>query len=363
MHLSWNCCKNFCEMLLFAATFLSAYIHAHSDTMGVVQFGSIHDLLKLSTFPWTSKFDIYTQPEEYPSIENLHDYLEPFSNCFVHIKNHKGVDIHPTTVPIILSEMEALLWRHNYSKYNYDNLASEKIIPVQKLTQKGKYVHNKINSFIDFNCTSGFFIKTPQDHWKVSYTGYCLAINHTHFVMNSRPWSCQVQLDIFAPLHITNFHYSTKYTSESLQILSFITDLWYYPQNTSSPRESTLKWIPSKMSMIKANIIMIDDEIEWIMRNAHIWLKVNYNYIRRGKNPAISIPQMDPEIYITILTKRLKSTNNCRIIRVHALNPWSSSLSRTAISKSIWASIFDHSNGFPIRYFFPTRGEMEGFFC
>jgi len=77
-----------------------------------IYFDSIQDSVKLSkTYSKRDKEFLvkFKEPSlKYPPIENLHEYLQSFQNCFVYIRNYRGIDILPTNVPIVLSEIETL---------------------------------------------------------------------------------------------------------------------------------------------------------------------------------------------------------------------------------------------------------------
>jgi len=253
--------------------------------------------------------------------------------------------------------MEALFW-----SINYRNRTDEYIHTVQKLTPKRNYRDGKINSSLDFDCTSNFFVKGTEKPGIAKFTGYCLSINHTKFVMNSRTWSCQVHLDMFPPLYFLNTMYTYKRSNDDvdhLYIHPSQINLWYYPKG-----DWIYNWIPSKMSLIKANIVMFEDEIQWIKRNLYsIWMHQN-----SLRSHSLSLPDIANEIYIAMLTKRLKSRHDCNITKVVTLKPcfscyWNDAFKHnflhvTTISESIWKSSSHPLKGLLVRHFFPTRGEI-----
>jgi len=210
--------------------------------------------------------------EMYPSIQNLNEYLEPFENCFVYMKNHKSIEIHPKIVPIVLAEMETQLWEssHTYKRYKIITTeTNEYIMHIQKQSQS----RTKTLKANDFNCTSDYQVKSSREHF---YNGDCLVINHTKFVMNTRPWKCEVHFDIFASPYRTishdwneqEFNLNMKVTKFNLAVFRAPIDMWYYP-DAAHAKQSIFKLSPSTMPVINFNIIMTQEYGKWINANVY----------------------------------------------------------------------------------------------
>jgi len=245
----------------------------NEKSMSPIHYGSVQDLLKLSKFykkidqDTLSRFNNDVPTKEYPtSIENLHDYLRFFKNCFNYIRNHKSIDIKPTGSPIVLSESEPLFYRE------VDYFTFERIIVMQKQPRKTYLQNDTVKTFQDINCTSDFLVKNSRHHSQ--YIGYCLGINHTNYVMNSKPWTCQVHFDIFPPFYITDpLEVKNDMRKSSLSVSFAQTDLWDFPRNYSNLKDSFLKWTPSPMSPIKVNIIRNQDYKKWFHKRVYFdWI-------------------------------------------------------------------------------------------
>jgi len=211
-----NSANYFTIMLLLISAILFACASAHENLIkGPV--GSVSKLLKSSHiyklvdrfYEW-KKFQILERlnhdisNEIYSSIENFNEYLQPFENCFVYIKNDRNIEIQPTTIPIVLAEIETQLWESNYTstKYGYtETRASEYIQNIQKQSQTKHSPNEKLKPS-DFNCTSEFLAKSSRNRF---YNGDCLLINHTKFVTKIRPWNCEVHFDNFVSIYRTKY--------------------------------------------------------------------------------------------------------------------------------------------------------------
>jgi len=275
-------------MLLLVSALLFTYASADNRQIhGPI--GSVSNLLKLTHFykflnnELKSEFENNIKNEEYPSIENLHEYLEPFKNCFVHMTNHRSVEIHPTNIPIVLTEIEAQLIR-NTNTSTWLNVTNELITIVQKQSQFPQT--GKLKSE-DFSCNSNFQVRMSET-WIRKFSGYCLAINHKKFVMNTRPWSCEVRFDMFLPI------YQTKYNSELhsewleyfyLKIHPAPIELWHYPWSTNTNKnETTRKLIPSSLPVIKINIITATEYEHWFQNNVYMdWIFTHVDPIWRTR--------------------------------------------------------------------------------
>jgi len=359
--------------LHFVATVLwNRVSSSRSNVKSPVHFGSVQDLLKLSEFykevdkDSLSRFKNDATTDEYPiSIENLDDYLGFLKNCFVYIRNHKSIDINLTNSPIVLSESEPLFYR------DVGYFTTERIIVMQKQTKKTYFQNNTLKTFQDINCTSDFLFKNLR-HSHSSYIGHCLGINHTKYVINSKPWSCQVHFDIFPPLYITNPSVGFVHDSSrtSLSVSAAQVDLWYFPHNL---KQNLLKWTPSSMSPIKFNIIRNQDYEKWFHKSVYFdWIHRSVLSKRvQGVYTAASgkrvVPDMTSEIHITMLTRRINSTTKCNVTKVLALKSCfycpsaSNFITVTEISHFTWNSSLHPSKWLAVGNFFPTRGEMVGY--
>jgi len=336
----------------------SVYITA---IMPPYHFGPVQELLKLSKIynkldEQIQSFEVSTQ--NYPSIENLHEYLQAFQHCFVYIQNYQGIEMPSIKVPIVLSEIEAVFWTDITSGY----YTEEYIHVVQKRAQKTYFQNGKLKTVVDFNCTSDFFIKESKIP---NYIGHCLGINRTKFITNSRPWNCEVHFDVFAPPLLQVFKDEHK-LRVSLHAFNTPIDLWVYKINTSNP--ITRQSFHSPMYFIKVRINMFHDQEMSFNNpeNLNTWFFHSYSKQKPvlGIDGWRTIPEMVNEIYITMFTNPTNSKTKCNITKVVALKPCyicreedkPPSLA-TEISRSVWKAN-ELSRWQVISNFFPTRGEM-----
>lgn len=136
-------------------------------------------------------------------VENLNSVLEHFGNdrCLIAINIFFEFDIQPkNSVPVVLRHFSfALLYGKLEQGKKWHNLGiiwtSEE--HVSKIT--GNYTSNGNNyKEINHNChVSKYF--TPL-YFESTNSGYCVGIYPIKFSSSSKPWACEVQLDLFMPI-------------------------------------------------------------------------------------------------------------------------------------------------------------------
>jgi len=204
------------------------------------------------------------------------------------------------------------------------------------------------------------------------YIGYCLGLNHTKYVMKSRPWNCEVHFDIFQRLYTTipNIYKRDYKRKIILSVSAAQIDLWYFPRNISNLKEGLRKWTPTPMSLIKVNIIMDREYKRWLNNIARFhWIHKSVGPSERGRNDRRRVVSgMSSELYIAMLTERFNLTTECNITRVLALKscyncPLANNfITTTEISHSAWKLGLHPSKWLAIDSFFPTRGEMVAYY-
>jgi len=340
-----------------------------------IHFGSFHELLKLTkNYSTLGKefLEKFKEPSlKYPVIENLHEYLQAFQHCFIYIQNYQGIDILPTKVPIVLSEIETVFWRNKLFHY-------ESIHAVQKRSKKMYSKNDEIKTVVDFNCTSDFFVKESE---MPEFIGYCLGLNRTKFIVNARPWNCEVHLDIFAPPYLTEDGLDGRryglvrpphiiINNFRIRLHNIPYDLWAYKIYTANTANNTRRFTHSAMSLIKVKIIMIQDQGSSSNKNEHIY-KWFYDSVSESLRlyyiPQRMVPDMSYEIYIAMFTTETASKTKCNITKVVALKPCYTCEDgqvntevETEIGHLVWKSN-QLSKWQVAGNYFPLRGEMVAF--
>jgi len=261
------------------------------------------------------KYDVSN--DMYPSIENLNHYLKPFEKCFVHITNYGSVEIHQTAIPIVLTEITTQLVS-SHTKYETNEYIQH--VPKQSQPKYSRAENFKPNHL---SCTSRFLVKSSL---KTFYNGHCLQINHTKFVTNIRPWSCEVHFDVFASLYRTKSHEWTEldknFHTITMNVYSAPVDLWFY-HVSANISQSIHKLTPSTMLVIRINVIMDIDSEKWFNSDVYSdWIHAHVNPNRfwwtRGSREGVE-PKITNEVYIAMLTKNINQSATCNITKVLAI--------------------------------------------
>ncbi len=138
------------------------------------------------------------------NVENLHSILEHFGNdkCLVAINNFLGADIQMNPhVPVILRRFELVIVHSEMlPDIGFKYLTEKNILiwaPKERLAEiNGNYTVELTDEII-LNCyISQYF--TPMSY-KSTKNGYCVGLNPIKFSSSSKPWSCEVQIDLFMP--------------------------------------------------------------------------------------------------------------------------------------------------------------------
>ncbi|CAL8135283.1 unnamed protein product [Orchesella dallaii] len=267
---------------------------------------------------------------QYPAIENLNQHIEPFEGCLIRVQNPRNTDIQIFTAPFMLfhvafkKKRSGIMWS----------------------------AHTKSKT----TCVSDLF------HNSTKSGSECLAIHFTAFSMKSKPWKCEVNIDIFRPIIL------------SLPLL----DPWHKPESWDEKHPHFVKGykqiVPSALPTINiyalghedASAALTDGVIaDWI------WLNVSPLALRENlKGTKRSKLYHRNDIHILLLTSeytfQTMDSNRCNITKILALKPTfdgkrstnSRSLSRSISNTEINLSTLSAGIlNIKINLFFSTRHE------
>ncbi|CAL8133407.1 unnamed protein product [Orchesella dallaii] len=125
-------------------------------------------------------------------VENLNDYLLPFKHCFLHLINHRNVDLLQISIPLILSQIVT------------KNNKEPQSCPVSKYTGVAQYYQ--------------------------LHEGFCTQLNFLSFPSNSRPWNCRVNLSLLPQkksglIHLPSWNFDKISQTFSKMIPSLVPEI------------------------------------------------------------------------------------------------------------------------------------------
>ncbi len=152
-----------------------------------------------------------TMSTKYKSPKFLNNFYSTFNhfmrdNCLIVVNNFEGVDMHQTIeYPMIFRQFDAGFAhieyfdsRKNCSKWEIDTVW----IPKEMVSRlNGKVSIGRLNDeYFDITEPDCSIIKYLYSFWPADRNSYnCFRLNSTNFVMSSRPWQCEIQIDLFMP--------------------------------------------------------------------------------------------------------------------------------------------------------------------
>ncbi len=129
------------------------------------------------------------------NLANLESMLENFANdkCLIVINNFIGTEIKETVpIPVILRQFELAI---SYRRWSWSNLYTNIIwIPNEYLPKLNNNFTGE-DKEIQHCHISDHFMLLDQYH----QSGYCVGLSHHRFSSSSKPWHCEVQVDLFMP--------------------------------------------------------------------------------------------------------------------------------------------------------------------
>lgn len=133
------------------------------------------------------------------NVENLYPVLDHFGNdkCLIVINNFLGTDILMNNlIPIILRRFGLVILQAKKHSVEYSDSIKAIWSPSEHLTKiTGNYTTNDEHTIIRQRHISEHF--TPLSLSDSS--GYCVGLNPDKFSSSSKPWACEVQIDLFMP--------------------------------------------------------------------------------------------------------------------------------------------------------------------
>ncbi len=187
------------SVLLFAH--LNRFVN-FVNSFEIIPFG---DLEKGEIKDMFENFDGNLLPEifntdnlkSYDNIVNIHQLLSPLttSKCFIVINNLKGVNIPENIYPVILRNIQPAIFKLN--EWHTDFMWIPKEIP------KVYYINENATTVRwSYPCILSKFMEgiDPEiglDYGK--YQSYCVKIAKQKLSVNSKLWSCEVQVNLFLP--------------------------------------------------------------------------------------------------------------------------------------------------------------------
>lgn len=237
------------------------------------------------------------------SLNNMHSFLEKFSNgnCINVINNFNGIDLIPTvSIPIILRRFDLAL--------NH----------LEILSEVGQWKRPKINViWIPHrnvpNLNGNFSINVPRKRGSYIIThlcedskhfyavrsvdensGHCVGLNTSNFVLASKPWQCEVQVDLFLPDNILSLG---KYTqifrsfNKLVHTLPSLRPRFYIliDSKISAHKYNSIElasWITKRNNRFKADS-SVDNIINHVL--LHGYVRFTSNYLKILTNPQCNI--------------------------------------------------------------------------
>ncbi len=140
-------------------------------------------------------------PKVPKTLNNFYSTLEHFmkDKCLIVVNNFEGVDIHPTIeYPLILRQFDIALGRAVYTdqKNRITRELSTLWVPKDMISE----LNGDFSTNYHFDYDRCFVLKYLSSIWPVDRNdNYCQGPKSFNFGMLSRPWQCEIQVDLFIP--------------------------------------------------------------------------------------------------------------------------------------------------------------------
>ncbi len=142
------------------------------------------------------------------ALQNLYTTLEGFQadHCLLVIDNWQGVNIKQTAVmPVMLRKLEQAL---SHRKLRVHSRHLEYLDAVMMPTNH----YFKNNTFSGYYLTEDKYQNCPISNFyyplqasKIN-DAFCVEINHEKFLLKSKPWQCEIRINLLMPKHLLKFH-------------------------------------------------------------------------------------------------------------------------------------------------------------
>lgn len=156
-----------------------------------------------------------TLPKLHKSVNNLYSILNTLinDNCLIAINNFEGIDINPTIAfPVILKQFELGVGQVKYFHPIYKQFNSEidvLWIPSNKVVKLNGNVSSDI--FNEYSWWSCSILKYLYSLWPPDkYSSCCHRSKSFNFILSSRPWQCEIQVDLYMPDGLLPFGKNTE---------------------------------------------------------------------------------------------------------------------------------------------------------
>lgn len=159
-------------------------------------------------------------------------------NCFISVTNLVGVNIAPSTTPIILKQLVPInfhierYWQSEGKKFTHYKYYTISNVPPhfasQVLRQGGINVTN-----VSVNCISKYY---PVDK-----SEFCSKLKFLNFTSNIRPWNYELNVQLFP-------------TEQSIKNLQHVYHVWFNAYRNSD-------YIPASLG--KFRLLVIEDQVSW----------------------------------------------------------------------------------------------------
>lgn len=153
------------------------------------------------------------QKYEYPTIDNLFEFLSPYEaqQCMIILDNFQGIDVSLNS-PVIIRRLVELVAtkRVRVKSQSFFHIFGPENLATRNFT-------------ISFTCPLSKFL-THKVHLKSVEYGkhemFCYNLNLQMFWKNSKPWNCFVQIKLFPPDFYFNLHVPLKLYSHHVGDIS-----------------------------------------------------------------------------------------------------------------------------------------------
>lgn len=254
-------------------------------------------------------FKIDNQAQNVDKIDNLYKILEKFEleRCMVIVNNYKQININPEfKMPIILKRFLLANFTLEKPQQNF-KLIQKNVIYVPIGTQSVQWNISTNLTNMSYSCPPSRFyfplvfnfyqFKACDSGWSFWNSNYCFELDFDSFSSASRPWYCEIQVELFLPNDPIYFHNFPQIFKHSYQL--------------TIPR-----LLPSINVLIDIGSVTKNRDalllIEWITRNRI--------YIRKTPYTAVT----DIQTIVQVFCKRttdLISPKSCKLAIISLLLP------------------------------------------
>ncbi|CAL8146734.1 unnamed protein product [Orchesella dallaii] len=230
---------------------------------------------------YASKYDRF----KVHSLEGLNDFLKPVQHCFIHMTNFGGVDLPSLNVPSIQMKTKLAVCVNNNKIH-----AISSSLDLHKNKTFGKY------------CNIIKRLPCPLSPLFADSYRLCVRINFRKFVINTRPWTCEVVISLFQKQAAIS-RISRQRNSFSVRIQT---------QNNVIPFEenhySVVRYIERQFpSFAPINILMTDNldvsarPQNWeFPNNFGVWFK--YSLMEKFRTNTFDSHRISRDTYFVVLT-------------------------------------------------------------